>query len=134
MADIHSIAIIKQLLQMNGWTANIFGHRVKVYTGELGWVDVETFIVDFIFGPAVMNDYIISKYAALIADYIANGTIAGEDAIEHFEGLHPTVVDAYYQREVAKESKAHVCSNCGQWQHGESLDCINQCRARGFVA
>ena len=34
----------------------------------------------------------------------------------------------------AKKSKAHVCSNCGQWQHGESLDCLNQCRARGFVA
>ncbi len=116
-ADIHSIRIIKQLLQMNGWTANIFGHRVKVYTDELGWVAVETFIVDFIFGPAVMTDAIIDEYAALIADYVnyyvnnpdlSRGRLeAAENRIEHFEGLHPTVVDAYYQREVAKAGANH---------------------------
>ncbi len=107
MADILSLRMIKQLLQMNGWTANIFGHRVKVYTDEDGWVAVETFIVDFIFGTNPMNDDIIDEYAGLIASYLATPTAAGEDAIEYFERRHPTVVDAFYQREVAKAGAHH---------------------------
>jgi hypothetical protein len=107
MTDMISLKIIKQLLQMSGWTAQIFGHRVKVYTDEAGWVDHLTFMVDFIFSPAVMTDAIIDEYADLIATYIVQPTEAREDAIEHFEGQHPTVVDAFYQREVAKG----VCAN-----------------------
>ncbi len=121
--DFHSIAIIKQLLQMNGWTAQIFGHRVKVYTDEAGWVDHLTFIADFIFGPAVMNDSIIDEYAGLIASYLANRTDAGEDAIEYFERRHPTVVDAFYQREVAKEREAAWdCPECCE-RHNPASPC-----------
>lgn len=104
--DKHSLAIIKQLLQMRGWTAHIFGHRVKVFTEELGWVAVETFIVDSIFGGPAMNA-IIDEYALLIADYLANGGTYREDRIEALEANYPDVVDAYYQREVAKAGATH---------------------------
>ncbi len=32
-------------------------------------------------------------------------------------------------------SEEPVCPNCDQWQHpvGEGLDCLNDCRARGFA-
>jgi hypothetical protein len=107
MADTISLNIIKQLLQMRGFTANVFGHRVKVFTDEAGWVAVETFILNSIFGPAVMTDAIIDEYADLMATYIVQPTEAREDAIEAFEASHPDVVDAYYQREVAKAGATH---------------------------
>ena len=53
-------------------------------------------------GRNEMNDAIIEAYRALIAAYLAASTIANEDAIEDFEEANPGVVDAYYQREVAK--------------------------------
>jgi hypothetical protein len=102
MADTISNRITKQLLEMRGFTAHIFGHRVKVYTDEAGWVAVETFILDSIFGAAAMNA-IIDGYALLIRDYLANGGTYREERIEAFEASHPTVVDAFYQREVAKD-------------------------------
>ncbi len=104
--DKHSLAIIKQLLLMNGFTAEIFGHRVKVYTDEAGWVDHLTFIIDSIFGATAMNA-IIDDYALLIRDYLANGGTYREERIEAFEASHPAVVDAYYQRELALAGANH---------------------------
>ncbi len=26
-----------------------------------------------------------------------------------------------------------ICTNCGQWQHRSTGDCLNQCAARGFA-
>ncbi len=50
MADMISLRMIKQLLQMRGFTARISSGRVLVYTDELGWIDVATFMLRSIFG------------------------------------------------------------------------------------
>ncbi len=107
MADTISLKIIKQLLLMNGFTAEIFGHRVKVFTDELGWIAVETFITNSIWGAREVTDSIIDDYALLIRDYLANGGTYRELRIEELEADYPDVVDAFYQREVAKAGATH---------------------------
>jgi hypothetical protein len=49
-----------------------------------------------------MINAVIDAYAALIEAYLDAANFETEGAIEAFEADHPAVVDAFYQREVAK--------------------------------